>query len=600
VRTRNWLTIAGFMLSCASTIAAQTVPNWTHDSPAISPMARDSHAMAYDSAHSQTVLFGGEFFQTTSRPTTYVFFSDTWLWDGANWTQESPQTSPPQRYGHAMAYDSAHGQTVLFGGTNFNHTASFIEYNDTWLWDGSKWTLEVLQTSPTARDAFAMAYDSAHGQVVLFGGEDKNGNLLDDTWLWNGSNWTQIFPTAKPPAVLGPAMAYDSAHGQIVLFGGQDTNNNYLNETWVWNGANWTLESPKVSPSARCCHAMAYDSAHDQVVLFGGTNAPAPNYNQLYDTWVWDGSNWNQESQLISPDGRFNHAMAYDVAHDQVVLFGGLVADIVTPGPPPDANDTWTWFGGAAPPPAGPTITGVVSASAFGEFPSVAPGSWVEIYGSNLAPDTRSWAGSDFTGNNAPTSLDGVSVSIGGQAAFVDYISGGQVNAQLPSNIATGGMLQLTVTNGSTTSSAYNINVNATEAGLLAPSAFKIGGNQYVVALHSDGSYVLPAGAIAGVNSSPAQPGEEVVMYGVGFGPVTPDIPAGEIVTQSNQLALPFQLMFGQTPAQLEYDGLSPNYVGLYQFNVIVPSLPDNDLVPLTFNLGGVTGSQTFYTAVHQ
>ena len=79
-------------------------------------------------------------------------------------------------------------------------------------------------------------------------------------------------------------------------------------------------------------------------------------------------------------------------------------------------------------------------------------------------------------------------------------------------------------------------------------------------------------------------------MYGIGFGGVTPSIPAGQIETQTNQLALGFQILFGQTPGQVTYDGLSPGFVGLYQFNVVVPAIPDSDLVPLTFNLGGVAG----------
>jgi uncharacterized repeat protein (TIGR03803 family) len=69
---------------------------------------------------------------------------------------------------------------------------------------------------------------------------------------------------------------------------------------------------------------------------------------------------------------------------------------------------------------------GVVSASSFGEFTSVAHGSWIEIYGSNLASDTRSWASRDFNGINAPTAVDGTSVTIGGQPAFVAFISPGQ------------------------------------------------------------------------------------------------------------------------------------------------------------------------------
>ncbi len=216
----------------------------------------------------------------------------------------------------------------------------------------------------------------------------------------------------------------------------------------------------------------------------------------------------------------------------------------------------------------------------------MAPGSWVEIYGTGLAPDTGSWTGSDFTGNNAPTSLDGISVSIGGQAAFVDYISAGQVNAQLPSNITTGGPLQLTVTNGAATSAPVNLTVNATQPGLLAPASFKIGGNQYVVALLPDGTYVLPAGSIAGINSRPAKPGETITMYGVGFGSVMQGIPAGQIATQQSQLTLPLQILFGETPGQLTYYGLAPDFVGLYQFDVVVPTVPDSDLAALTFTLG--------------
>jgi hypothetical protein len=105
---------------------------------------------------------------------------------------------------------------------------------------------------------------------------------------------------------------------------------------------------------------------------------------------------------------------------------------------------------------------GAVSASAFGGFSSVSPGSWIEIYGSSLASDTRSWATADFNGINAPTSLDGTTVTIGGKAAFIDYISPGQVNALVASNTPTGPQ-QLTVTTAAGTSAAMNVTVNPTE-----------------------------------------------------------------------------------------------------------------------------------------
>src|ERR1041384_6972056 len=91
-------------------------------------------------------------------------------------------------------------------------------------------------------------------------------------------------------------------------------------------------------------------------------------------------------------------------------------------------------------------VKGVVSASAFGGFETIAPGSWIEIYGSNLAPVTRPWQTSDFTGDAAPTSLDGVSVTINGRRAFLSYISPGQVNAQVPAGLSAS-PAQVVVTN---------------------------------------------------------------------------------------------------------------------------------------------------------
>jgi uncharacterized protein (TIGR03437 family) len=543
--------------------------------------------MAYDAAHEQVVMFGG---QDASNEN----LNDTWVWDGTNWSQKFPATSPPGRSQHNMAYDAAHGQVVLFGGIVDGENPYAL--NDTWTWDGGNWTQQNPQASPSVRSDFGMVYDSVRGQVVLFGGAGFSANL-NDTWTWDGANWTLQSPQTTPAARFGGALAFDLAHGQAILFGGLSYSSNPLgitwSDTWAWDGANWTQKSPQTSPPERYNGSVAYDSASGQIVLFGGSQATTFGTHTINDTWTWDGTNWTQQSPTTSPSVRLWPAIAYDYAHSQVVLTGGydvFALQLV--------GDTWTWPGPAAPPP--PTISNVISASAFGGFTSAAPGSWVEIYGSNLAPDTRGWTGSDFNGNNAPTSLDGVSVNIGGQAAFVDYISPTQVNAQLPSGVSTGGMLPVTVTNGNETSAASNIAVNPTQPGLLATAQFQIGTNQYVVAQLSDGNYVLPAGAIAGVNSRPAQPGETIVIYGVGFGPVTPGIAAGQVVTDMNQLVGSLQIFFGQTSAQMTYCGLAPSLIGLYQFDVLVPQVPDNDLIPLTFSLNGIQGTQTLFTAAQQ
>jgi uncharacterized protein (TIGR03437 family) len=247
---------------------------------------------------------------------------------------------------------------------------------------------------------------------------------------------------------------------------------------------------------------------------------------------------------------------------------------------------------------AKPAITGAISASQFGGFPTFGPGSWIEIYGTNLAESTLEWGSSNFNGANAPTSLNGTTVTVGGQAAFVDYVSPLQVNVQVPGGVATGSQ-PLVVTTEAGSSPPFTTNVVAVQPGLLDPSSFIIGGTQYVVALFSDGvTYVLPPGAISGVTSMRAKPGDTITLYGVGFGQVNEGIPPGQIASGMSTLAAPLTVSFGGTPGTVTYAGLAPTFVGLFQFNVTVPNIAASDSVPLTFSLGGVAGTQKLAIAV--
>ncbi|MGP0071730.1 MAG: hypothetical protein ACLPWF_07335 [Bryobacteraceae bacterium] len=238
-----------------------------------------------------------------------------------------------------------------------------------------------------------------------------------------------------------------------------------------------------------------------------------------------------------------------------------------------------------------PVIQTVISAGGYGGFTSIAPATWIEIYGQNLATTTADWTGG-FQGNNAPTSVGGTTVTVGGKPLFIDYVSPGQVNGQVSSDVATGSQ-QVIVTTAAGSSAPFTINVNATEPGLLAPAAFKLSGTQYAVALFSDGFYDLPPGLVSEVASRRAVPGDELVLYGIGFGPVTPDNPAGVIEQNTNMLNASVDFSIGGQSAEVKYSGLTPTFVGLYQFNVIVPNIPANDKTPLTFTLNGTPGAQT-------
>jgi uncharacterized protein (TIGR03437 family) len=242
------------------------------------------------------------------------------------------------------------------------------------------------------------------------------------------------------------------------------------------------------------------------------------------------------------------------------------------------------------------TALGVITAGAYGGFSAVAPGSWMEIYGTNLANViTRDWS-ADFKGNQAPTTLAGTSVTIGGVPAYTYLVSPGQINAQVPSGVAPGPQ-PVVVTTAGGPSLASTITVNPVEPGLLAPAVFKLPAGQYVVALFPDGiTYVLPP--FAGLLTARARPGDTIIMFGVGFGPVTPNIPAGQIVTQSNQLPPTFQISFAGTPATVAFAGLTAGFVGLYQFNVVVPDIAASDSVPIAYSFGGVSSPQNLIIAI--
>ena len=237
-----------------------------------------------------------------------------------------------------------------------------------------------------------------------------------------------------------------------------------------------------------------------------------------------------------------------------------------------------------------PVVSAVQSAGGFNAKAGVAPGTWLEIFGANLAASTYTWQGSDFTNNIAPTSINGVSVTIGGKNAYVDYVSQGQVNVQVPDGI-TLGSADLVVSTSSGKSAPMTLQTAAIAPALLAPAQppFVVNNKQYVVSQLADQTFT-------GIPSRPVKSGDTIIMYGIGFGPVTPATPAGTIASGATRLS-DISFVFNQTPAQVLYAGLAPNFVGLYQFNIKVPSVSPGDYT-LKVQVGSVTVSQTLFITV--
>jgi uncharacterized protein (TIGR03437 family) len=240
----------------------------------------------------------------------------------------------------------------------------------------------------------------------------------------------------------------------------------------------------------------------------------------------------------------------------------------------------------------GPTITKV--ANAEGEGLTIAANTWVEVKGTGLSTTSRTWQASDFVGNKLPTSLDGVSVTMNGEDAYVYYISGTQINVLTPSDLAAG-PVQVVVNNASGSSSGF-----ASQAQALSPSFFIFGSGPYIAATHLNNvgceasglvyCYVGPTSLYPGA-STPAMGGENIVIYANGFGPVVPPVIPGSL-TQSGNLATKPQISIANNPVTVTFAGLiSP---GLYQFNIVVPvgTPPGNDYIMATYN-----GSSTAFGA---
>ncbi len=233
---------------------------------------------------------------------------------------------------------------------------------------------------------------------------------------------------------------------------------------------------------------------------------------------------------------------------------------------------------------------------AFSGKAGISPGTWMEIYGANLSTTTRPWAGSDFTGVKAPTSLDGVRVKVAGKDAFVGFISPGQVNVQAPDDIGTGNAITVEVTNANGSSSRAVTAAKVSPA-LLTTPIFLVGGKQYVAALFPDFvTFVGRANLIAGVPFRPAKAGDTIIIYAVGCGATNPASPAGEIVAAARPLASPITVRFGETTATAQAF-LAPQAVGLCQFNVTVPNVAAGDIA-IEATVDGVAAGQNLFTTI--
>ena len=256
--------------------------------------------------------------------------------------------------------------------------------------------------------------------------------------------------------------------------------------------------------------------------------------------------------------------------------------------------------GGGSNKPAMRAVQPVLQAFLGGE--RVSSGTWLEIYGTNLSTTTREWAGSDFTGNTAPKSLDGVGVKINGQDAFVRYVSPTQINVQAPDDNNAVGPVQVVVSNSNGSSAPLMVNKTSASPALLTTPAFSVGGKQYAAALFPDfQTFVGPANLIAGVPFRPAKPGDTIIVFAVGCGATNPPSAAGQFFPDARPLSSSYQVTFGQAVAQAQ-GFLAAGAVGLCQFNVTVPNATGdtNGDIRIDATVDGQSTGQNLYTNIQR
>lgn len=335
------------LLALASGPAAQ---DWVTLQPATAPSARSVPALEAEGPGS-VLLFGG--FQSSSP----FYLGDTWRWDGSNWSQLNPSTSPPPRIGADLVGSPFGNLMVLYGGVRPSGVG------DTWGWDGTDWTmwddgLAPGVHGPDAVTGTAMAFDIARGRFVLFGGASAAPAraLQSETWEldFTTRTWSRITTASVPAARTEALMAYDFVRRECVLFGGKVSNgttNVQVAETWTYDGTDWVQRFPHNSP---CPHSgednIVFDELRGLVVLHAGNalSVETPPGSGTYvkcapdETWEWDGRDWflTHPSNLPRGAGQTG-SIAWDRVQGGVLHFGGLLGSTAL-------SDT-SLYGGALP-----------------------------------------------------------------------------------------------------------------------------------------------------------------------------------------------------------------------------------------------------------
>ena len=187
------------------------------------PSPRFLYGLAYDALRDRVVLFGGR--------DGFAPNNETWEFDGTDWTQVTTANAPAPREEMGMAYDASLNRVVLFGGCD---ESTQTIYGDTWVYNGTNWTDVTPASSPSPRFRGTMVYDIDRSRTVYYGGFDGAARL-EEVLEFAGGQWTTFTAQGNSPLNSTEGYsAYDSARGLTVLFGGFGPS--FSDQTWEYTG----------------------------------------------------------------------------------------------------------------------------------------------------------------------------------------------------------------------------------------------------------------------------------------------------------------------------------------------------------------------------
>lgn len=238
-----------------------------------------------------------------------------------------------------------------------------------------------------------------------------------------------------------------------------------------------------------------------------------------------------------------------------------------------------------------PAVDKVVNAASFMAGQGVAPGSLVSIFGSQLASSLAQAASVPLSVSLA----DVQSVTFDNVPAPLVFVDAGQINLQVPWQVAASGATNVVVHRGNGTSQAVSVPANAFSPGIFAANF----GSGPAIAINQDGTLAAAPGSIPGLNTHPAARGDTILILCTGLGPVDQPVTTGAKPTTLTRTLTTPTVLIGGAQAQVAFSGLSPDYPGVNQLNVVVPQgVSPGDALPLQIQMGGFTTTDQVIIAV--